>query len=170
MSVLFRIRKGEKEAVEKELESWQATRGAEAAGEIEELLEEVLAERDSDEALFKRILQRARGADQQKIDEAYRFIHEYCERSMRIHDLLRTMIAQTRRAGRQVSKAEALDRVTGDYKAWQEDYPELLLMAYEPVAQVIQDRTARALASKPTESNWRQLFAGEEDSPTDEAP
>jgi hypothetical protein len=160
MSVLFRIHAGEKEAVIREIASWNATPNEpDSAREVDGLIEEVLAERDRDEALLKRVLQRARGADRQKLDEAHRFIQEYTRRSIHIHNLLRELIQRMRQAGHPVEAAAALDRATHDYERWQEDYPELLLMAGEPVGEVIRGRIARALASAPTESNWRELFA-----------
>jgi hypothetical protein len=159
MSVLFRIRTGEKEAAAKEIESWRAAHnGARPAWEVEDLLEEALAERDRDEAFLKRVLERARGADREKIEEAHRFIQDYCRNSIRIHDLIRESIRRLEQAGHPIDKAAELDQATRDYQKWQDDYPELLLMAYEPVGEIIARRIAQALADRSEGSDWRRLF------------
>ncbi len=164
MSVLFRIRTGEKEAVEKEIETWKAAhKEARRVWEVEDLVEEALAERDKDAALLKRVLQRARGADREKIEEAHRFIQDYCRRSIRIHDLIRELIQQAGQTGHPIERAEDLNRATQDYQAWLDDYPELLVMAYEPAGEVIGRRIAQALNTGAPESNWRQLFDEDEE-------
>jgi hypothetical protein len=169
MSFLFRIHTGGKEAVEKEIESWKASHDErELSGDVQELVEEALAERDRDDALLKRVLQRARGADRRKIDEAHRFIQDYCRRSIHIHNLIRGVIERARQAGHAIEQAAALDRATQDYERWQEDYPELLLMAYDPVEQRLRARITQAINSTPKESNWRDLFADEDTSPAGE--
>jgi hypothetical protein len=166
MSFLFRIHTGGKEAVENEIESWKASHDErELSGDVQELIEEALAERDRDDALLKRVLQRARGADRRKIDEAHRFIQDYCRRSIHIHNLIRGVIERAQQAGHPVEQAAALDGATCDYQRWQEDYPELLLMTYDPVEQRLRARIAQALGSAPKESNWRELFADEDTPP-----
>ena len=171
MSVLFQIRTGEKLAVESALISWQAARGpAELAEEVKDLIEEALAERDRDEALLQRVLERVRGTDQNKINEAYRFLQDYCRRSIHIHALIRGLIQQAQQAGQVISRAAALDQATHDYEAWQDDYAELLVMAYEPVGQLLRDRVAHAVRRASKESNWRQLFADEDSAPATEQP
>jgi hypothetical protein len=167
MSVLFRIRAGEKEAAAKEIESWKADRnGARPAREVQDLVEEALAERDRDDAFLQRVLERVRGTDREKIDEAHRFIQEYCRSSIRIHDLIRESIRWAEQAGHLIAKAAELDQATRDYQTWQDDYPDLLLMAYEPVEQAIRKRVAQPLTGRPEEPDWRRLFDEKDDSAT----
>ncbi len=169
MSVLFRIRTGEKEAAQKEIESWKAAHDhVNSASEVAGLVEEALLERDQDETFLQRVLERARGADRGKIDEAHQFIQEYCRRSIRIHDLIREFVQEARQTGHAVARADELDRATADYLTWQEDYPDLLLLAYQPVAEAIGRRIKELPGSVPRESNWRQLFAEEGETSTAE--
>src|SRR4051812_30138239 len=100
MSVLFRIRTGEKEAAEKEIASWQAAEeDVNLPHQVEALVRETLADRDRDAELLKRVLERARGADEKAIDEAHRFIQDYCRRSIHIHDLIRDRVRLAREKG-----------------------------------------------------------------------
>src|SRR5258707_1111177 len=100
MNILYQVRKAGKEAVAREIESWKlAHKHAMLAWPIEELVHKALVERDNDERFLKRVLEHARGGDKDQIDEANRFIQEYCDRNIIIHDLLRGLIAKVGTAG-----------------------------------------------------------------------
>lgn len=96
-----------------------------------------------------------------EIDEANRFIHEYCERSIRIHELVRECIRLLEALGNKVNGPERLTEATEDYRRWQEDYPEKLALCDKTVCETMKSRIETALRTPPTESDWRRYAAEE---------
>ena len=158
-TIVYRKRASERHAAERELESWQG----DSVAEVEELVLSLLEDRDSDKELFGRILKDTRGRSRAEIDLGNRFIQDICDTSLRILDLAWRCIRMLRNEGHEVQGADRLEQATEDYRRWKEEYPELFVMTYEPVRQVIADRIRAALSSQAQESNWQQLFADDID-------
>ena len=164
MNMLFRVHHEKKLAVEKGIEeAWKAAYDqAQRAWDVQELVEEAIAEKENDERLLQRVLRRVEGDDQQRIEEANRFVQDYCNLSLRIHKLLKGLIQIVGQGGHTIAKAAELDEATRAYEKWKEDYPEAFVMAYRPVHEVIRERINKALDRPPGGSNWQGLFEDEE--------
>jgi hypothetical protein len=159
MSIIFRVRNEEKRVVAEQIESWKKAHDElKFAWQVEDLLQKILADRDEDEGFLEQELERASDSDREEIDEVSEFIHESCLRSIRIHDLVRDLIARAEKVGHPIPKADLLDKATADYRRWKEDYPDLLAMAYAPVRDRIQRRITDALADQGEETDWREML------------
>jgi len=169
-NIVYRVRAEEKNAAEREIEAWkEAHREAMLARDLEELLEKVLHDWQADEAFLSTIPQKTAGRNRNEIDEANRFIHEFCERSIRIHELVRECIRLSAALGHSVGGANRLTDATEDYRRWQEEYPEKLAMCDNSVRETIKSRIENALRNPPTESDWRR-YAAEEAAAAPENP
>jgi hypothetical protein len=157
--VLFRVRRESKQAIAKQIRSWKLPRArAEVARDLEEMVQEALADRIADEDFLKRVLHRASGSDLARIDCANEFIQSYCDQSIEVHDLLREMIHKSGRSTELLREVAALDQATEQYRKWQEDYPDLLALAYQPLQLMAERRLQEVLQDESGESDWTALF------------
>jgi hypothetical protein len=157
------MRAAKKRAAEQELESWVvAHRNAMLARDIEDLIQMLVRDRDEDEAFLTVELRNVTGGGEAQIDEANRVIQDMCDRSLRIVELAQECVRDLRKLGHEAEGADQLEGLVDAYRRWKDDYPDLLIMAYGPVREVVRERVAKALASSDTESNWQALFEDED--------
>jgi hypothetical protein len=176
-SISLRMRLGEREGIVQEIASWTAELAEEMESEawkndydlaqlaldVQDAIREVIDDAASDEQYIERVVSSLHGQPKEHLDEANRFFQKYLNTSIRIHTLLRACVRLMSKCDYHVENAEALNSLTEKYRGWKDELPDRLAMLYQPVQQTIRDRIAKALSSSPQESNWQELFAGEDD-------
>jgi hypothetical protein len=131
-----------------------------ARQDIERVIHKCLHDRDEDGQFVNDLVRGAEHQSQDEIDELNESLGDFLTASLHIHDLIRELMALAGEDGVQVAREHkvALDKASEDYRRWQEDLPERLVMAYGPVKDVIRDRIKEALRDDSPGADWQQYF------------
>jgi vacuolar-type H+-ATPase catalytic subunit A/Vma1 len=180
--IVFRMRRKERQAAERELISWkdelvtesqpelwkQEYDLAQMALDVQEAIQEARESQERDRQLFKRVVAESRKLDPKSIDQENDNLQSHFDTSLRMIDLLRCCVRHAVQCGHKIENAAELDRIAEGYRKWKEDLPELLAMSYAPVREVIHKRIAASLANPPEKSDWEHLFTDAAGSETKE--
>jgi hypothetical protein len=149
----------QRQFIAQEIDSWKPDHDtAMRVHDLENLIRLSLCECGKDDCFIRYILDRSRSLNRDELDDANSLIQECCGAALKILAKLRDQVRVAERMGFTLQHAADIAKAAEDYRRWQEDTPELLLLNHGPVQDQIRERIKAALNTPAPQSDWRDLF------------